>query len=271
MRYQVNGQTIEYFSEGETIIGEEVILSQRALDLTKGKPWHDAGYTIQRLFSSEDDRVNFYQQAGKLLIKCWRRAGLDVDDQFRLEHYHEVAKSQDAHLKGIDETKLLSVDQFPLGIEFLEQRISSLMGEQLCVHNPFDDQKIFHFRVIRPNSGDNNPLHRDVWLEDYKDCINLYIPVAGSNEHSSLILTPGSHLWPESRIEKTKHGAIINKQKFNVPAVTNILGSFEMIRPNPKPGEVLIFSPYLIHGGAVNLNKNITRISIEVRLWRVDK
>jgi hypothetical protein len=205
------------------------------------------------------------------LIKCWKKAGLEVDDPFRLEAYHEVTKNQDVHLRCVEETKLLSVDQFPLGIEFLERRVSSLIGEHLRAHNPFDDQRIFHFRVIRPKSGDNNPLHRDVWLEDYKDCINLYIPVAGSDEHSSLILASGSHLWPESRIEKTKHGAIINKQKFNVPAVTNISGPFKMIRPNPKPGEVLIFSPYLIHGGAVNLNNNTTRISIEVRLWRVEK
>jgi ectoine hydroxylase-related dioxygenase (phytanoyl-CoA dioxygenase family) len=43
---------------------------------------------------------------------------------------------------------------------------------------------------------------------------------------------------------------------------------FEFIRPDPKIGEVLVFSPYLIHGGSVNLNDDTTRISIEVRLWR---
>jgi len=32
--------------------------------------------------------------------------------------------------------------------------------------------------------------------------------------------------------------------------------------------QVLVFSPYLIHGGAVNLNSNETRISIEIRLWK---
>jgi ectoine hydroxylase-related dioxygenase (phytanoyl-CoA dioxygenase family) len=41
-----------------------------------------------------------------------------------------------------------------------------------------------------------------------------------------------------------------------------------MIRPNPKPGEMLLFSPYLIHGGGVNFNKDITRVSLEMRFFR---
>ena len=128
---------------------------------------------------------------------------------------------------------------------------------------------IFHFRVIRPHHRDNNPLHRDVWLEDYDDCINLYIPVAGSNPLSSLIIVPGSHRWPESRVERTTSGSRINGQKFNVPAVTGIRGDYSIARPDPKENEVLIFSPYLIHGGAVNLHPDKTRISIEMRLWQL--
>ena len=41
-----------------------------------------------------------------------------------------------------------------------------------------------------------------------------------------------------------------------------------MTRPDPNPDEVLVFSPYLIHGGAVNLNEDMTRVSLEMRLWR---
>ncbi|HEX5171149.1 MAG TPA: phytanoyl-CoA dioxygenase family protein [Cyclobacteriaceae bacterium] len=268
MRYEVNGRAIEYFSEGEKQVGKPIVLSERDIDLTKNTAWHQQGYTVKEVFSSCDEYTRFQEEARKLLVNRWRDAGLIIAHHFTLEKYHEATTTQELHLSAIEQTKLLPVKEFPLGIELLEERISSIIGEQLRAHNPFDDQRIFHFRVIRPESGDNNPLHRDVWLEDYKDCINLYIPIAGSDEQSSLILVPGSHLWPDSKIEKTKHGAIINKQRFNVPAVTNIFGPFEMIRPNPQPGEVLVFSPYLIHGGAVNLNPNKTRISIEVRLWR---
>ena len=69
-------------------------------------------------------------------------------------------------------------------------------------------------------------------------------------------------------MERTLAGSNINGQKFNVPAVTAVRGEYTVARPDPGPNEVLIFSPYLIHGGAVNLNTNITRISIEMRLWK---
>lgn len=267
MQYHVNGQTLEYSCEGDKIVGEPITLSEQGIDLTKEMAWHVAGYTISNLFSPHLN-FQFENSTRHLLIKLWKEAGLTIPDIFPLHHYHLAATTQELHLKAVDKTKLLSVDQFPVNIRLLEERISDILNVSLKVHNPFDNQKIFHFRVIRPKSRDNNPLHRDVWLEDYKDCINLYIPVAGSDERSSLILARGSHLWPESRVERTKQGAVVNGQKFNVPGVTNIFDSYELVRPDPQPGEVLLFSPYLIHGGAVNFNEASTRISIEIRLWK---
>lgn len=266
MKYKVDGRTIEYFSEGEKTIGENLTLLNHAVDLTRKMTWHGDGYVVEKLFDKELTFL-FEKNTHSLLRQLWKQAGLAVTDQIPLHLYHK-ATTQDLHLKAIDKTKLLSAEQFPIDIRILEKRISDILNQPMKVHNPFDDQKIFHFRVIRPMSGDNNPLHRDVWLEDYKDCINIYIPVAGSDEQSSLIMARGSHLWPESKIEKTRKGAVINGQNFNVPAVTNIFGATEFVRPNPQSGEVLVFSPYLIHGGSVNFHEDITRVSIEIRLWR---
>jgi ectoine hydroxylase-related dioxygenase (phytanoyl-CoA dioxygenase family) len=82
------------------------------------------------------------------------------------------------------------------------------------------------------------------------------------------MVVPGSHLWPESIVERTVGGAIINGIKFNVPAVTAIKDNFTVVRPSPGANEVLVFSPYLIHGGAINSSLDQTRISIEIRLWK---
>jgi hypothetical protein len=266
MQYTVNDQILGYTSDGETTIGDDHVLLNKANDLTKQMQWHSKGFSIEELFTSQS-RVDFEEKTRKLLLKLWKQVNPTINSQFTLDKYHHAFSNQEEHLKVIDRTKLISVDDFPINILELEKRISILLKRELKVHNPFDDQKVFHFRVVRPQSGDNNPLHRDVWLPDYKDCINLYIPVAGSNSNSSLILIEGSHRWSESKIEKTTQGAMINGQKFNVPAVTEIFEDATFIRPNPKPGEVLLFSPYLIHGGATNLNKDLTRISIEIRLW----
>jgi len=39
-------------------------------------------------------------------------------------------------------------------------------------------------------------------------------------------------------------------------------------RPNPGENEMLLFSPYLVHGGGYNFNTDMTRISLEMRFWR---
>ncbi|HEY0743954.1 MAG TPA: hypothetical protein VGD40_20955 [Chryseosolibacter sp.] len=267
MEYNVNGHTLRYHSDGEVARGSNTILLDSAVDLTRNTPWAGKGFGIENLFN-QDDYVSFKKRTFELLLSCWRRAGLTLSENFKLENYHHLANDRGTHLKAVEETKLLQIDQFPIAIKTLEQRISAICQTPLIARNPFDEQRIFHFRVVRPLSTDNNPLHRDVWLEDYDDCINLYIPVAGSNENSSLILMEGSHRWAESRVEKTISGALINGAKYNVPAVTKIFGDYKAVRPSPSENQVLVFSPYLIHGGSVNLNRDETRISIEMRLWK---
>ncbi len=267
MKYTVNDRELCYQAEGNKMVGSDIPLFHHDLDLTKKTDWHAQGFTIQQ-FLDTVTYAPFEEKVRSLLLSLWNSAGLITPPEFPLDQYHIIAPDIHSHLRAVEKTKLLPVTDFPIDIKILEERISALCAEKLEVKNPFDDQSIFHFRVIRPNTTDNNPLHRDVWLEDYKDCINLYIPIAGSNELSSLILIPGSHNWPESAIERTQSGAIINGVKYNVPAVTSILCDFQAVRPNPQKNEVLIFSPYLIHGGAINLNPSKTRISIEIRLWK---
>lgn len=267
MKYSINKSDLQYSADGKTFRGDDRILINSAIDLTAKTTWTKEGFTIENLFHENDFRI-FKANTNALLIKCWRDAGLLLADNFQPDQYHTLVNTREEHLAAIEKTKLLSVELFPVNIDTLERRVSEICKQELVVRNPYDNQSIFHFRVIRPQQPDNNPLHRDVWLEDYKDCINLYIPVCGSNDLSSLIIIPESHHWPESKIERTIEGAQIGNSKYNVPAVTKVNEEANYLRPNPGENEVLIFSPYLIHGGSANLNSDITRISIEVRLWR---
>lgn len=267
MEYKVNDVSMSYEALGERAWGEDRTMLNEAIDLTASTSWHSKGLSIEPFLDTRSFTV-FEQQTRALLLDCWKKAGFAPTNEFRLDQYHTLVRNFKEHLAAVEKTKLLPVEAFPVPIAQLEERVSEICRVSLEVKNPYDGQRIFHFRVIRPQQWDNNPLHRDIWLEDYDDCINLYIPVAGSNERSSLILLPGSHLWPESRIQRTVSGAEINGVKYNVPAVTAIDGAYSIERPNPVGNQLLVFSPYLIHGGAVNLNKNESRISIEVRLWK---
>jgi hypothetical protein len=267
VNYTVNQSTLHYEAKGIRVFGENHVMLNQGIDLTAKTDWSGMGFGIEKLLANQLYQ-EFADNTRSLLMRLWREAGLSIPEEFLLEHYHTLVSSWEMHLNVLEKTKLLSTSEFPVSINHIEERISEICGEKLEVKNPYDGQSIFHFRIIRPSRNDNNPLHRDVWLEDYKDCINLYIPIAGSNELSSLILIPGSHRWPESKIERTVNGAIINDVKFNVPAVTAISVDYQAVRPDPQGNEVLIFSPYLIHGGAVNQNSDKTRISIEMRLWK---
>jgi hypothetical protein len=267
MKYKVNNADLQYSTDGKTSRGDDRVLLQTAIDLTAKTPWTKQGFTVETLFDELQYQI-LKTNTKSLLLKSWSDAGFSFSEGFSLEQYHRLVKTKEGHLKAVGKTKLLSTDSFPIDIRLLEKRISEICNEVLIVKNPYDGQSIFHFRVIRPHQPDNNPLHRDVWLDDYKDCLNVYIPVCGSNDKSSLIIIPRSHHWPESKIERTCDGAKIGEVKYNVPAVTKLDSDAEFVRPNPKENEVLIFSPYLLHGGSANLNDDITRISIEVRLWR---
>ena len=72
----------------------------------------------------------------------------------------------------------------------------------------------------------------------------------------------------ESDIERTAQGAKINGLSYTVPAVTDATYPLIATRPNPASNEILLFSPYLIHGGAFNNTTSTTRISLECRFWR---
>jgi len=137
--------------------------------------------------------------------------------------------------------------------------------------------KIFNddiwIRICRPSShskNDFNPCHRDIYLDFYRNIVNIYLPIVGSNEQSALAIQPGSHLWNERDIVVTRGGAYFpdSNKKYSVDAILQSRIPLNMIRPNPSTDECMIFSPYLIHGCSSNENADITRMSVEIRFIR---
>jgi ectoine hydroxylase-related dioxygenase (phytanoyl-CoA dioxygenase family) len=77
--------------------------------------------------------------------------------------------------------------------------------------------------------------------------------------------------FAENNILRTEtKGVKINGNIYYVPCILETTnGPIRMLRPNPMQGEVLVFTPYLIHGAGVNLNNDITRVALELRFPRV--
>lgn len=253
--------------EEGTIVGPEVILLHQDDDLTAGRPWSHQGYTVAPFLTREEGQA-LREGLCEHLSGILRSLGVQLPVPFQLEDYHRCVDDA-LHEEVIRRTRGgFPVAALPVDFRRFEQRISELCGVPVEVLEREQVPAHFWMRIVRPLSGDNNPPHRDVWLDWLRSAINIYVPIAGSDASSSLTLVPGSHLWRESDLIRTAEGARIGGVRYSVPAVLGARHPLTMIRPDPGPEEVLVFSPYLVHGGAKNLNLDCTRVSLEMRFAR---
>jgi ectoine hydroxylase-related dioxygenase (phytanoyl-CoA dioxygenase family) len=177
--------------------------------------------------------------------------------------------TDEEHARLVRETGLhWANEELPVPMACVEGRVSAILGIEVVANNPYFDQHRFQVRVVRPGKTDNNPPHRDVWLDRLRNAVNVYVPLAGSTERTSLPLVPGSHRWRESDIERTLAGALVAGVPYTVPAVTGARRPLRLVRPPVRANEVMVFTPYAIHGGAVNRTADTTRVSLEIRFWR---
>jgi len=267
MKVKLGFKTIEYNVEGVSYVGAEEVLCNIEGDLSAFRKWRKYGYTIKK-FLPEGVYLQFHQGMEDLFKKCIQKAGITVPQGFRMSQYHHLVKNDyDKHLKVIEQTKLLQRIEMPIHMSIIEAKVSEIISIPVESRKPVNGERVFHFRVVRPGEPDFNPIHRDAWQEENKGAINIYVPLAGSNTKSSLLVVPGSHLWPENKVTRTRDGALMNGIKFNVPGVMDSSVPLKLKCPNPGMNQVMVFSPYLLHGGSLNRNRDVTRVSLEMRFW----
>ena len=270
VEYIIGGRSKEMSISGYFSRGENKIILDEDHNLIENLPWSDIGYVVED-FKNEDFLLDCKSKLKNLICGFVHKRTDSVFDN--LEQYHKYVDKA-SHFKIISDLyDKVSFTKLGIDKKIIEKRVSEILDCEVSTKNPHmsDNQHlnedVFHIRIVRPLEGDNNPYHRDAWLDRLRHAVNIYIPLWGSDENSSLSLIPKSHKWKESDIERTREGDIVNGNEYTVPAVTWTKYGLESIRPNPSEGEFMIFSPYLIHGGSVNFNNNITRISLELRFW----
>ena len=198
----------------------------------------------------------------------------------KLEDYHKYVDDE-THLKIVNSFRggyfgTTGIDLSNLGINYkifdnyINDKIESNF-KLSCVFNLFGLFKVkkFWIRIVRPNKKDNNPPHRDTHLRyfKFKDNVNIYLPLAGSNAESSLPLIPRSHLDTEDKYVVSNSPCLVNGVKFIAPCIIDRQDSLNMLTPNPKEKEIMIFTPNIVHGGGINNNDDITRVSLEMRFF----
>lgn len=283
--YKIDASEISFDIRGCIKSGENEILLDNEINLLDKSNFKTAGYTINQLFTDRE-----FNQIRKFISRKLEQALRNICNKkvafFNPINYHHYI-SDSEHIQMV---KILnnswSIEDFPVNFKIIENRISSLLKQRVTTrirhlnrHNEeyrnmllkIKSRKIsvYNIRIVRPQKFlDCNPPHKDVWINRLKNGINIYIPLWGSTENSSLPLIPSSHLVGENKIERTLGKYLIKNRQYTVPVAISINKSpLHLVRPNPKPKEAMIFSPYLIHGGAYNFEEDITRISLECRFW----
>lgn len=273
--YTIDNDRIECSLEGATTKGGDEILLLQDVNLLEETPWHLDGYTIQPFLSTADFET-VRDGLTKRIASMLTTNGVALDADFSLEKYHTYVTDADHLVLSKQIQYGFNVSEFPIDFRKIDARISEILGKNVSAeakHIRFDHMPEFYnfsMRIVRPGiAKDNNPPHRDVWIDRLRNAVNIYVPICGSTTKSSLPLIPGSHLLPESSIERTADGAFLNNTQYTVPCVLSVNGEIpHLIRPDPKETEVMLFSPYLVHGGGNNLNADLTRVSLEIRFFK---
>lgn len=260
----IDNDLFEYEVEGEFAYGDDEVIITTDKNAIENVDWSDEGYTMLDIL---DDQQFKALKDNLLLILNGILAKYDIPPIKVLEDYHKSANTQERHLQVINETRSLTRRDFHVDLDAICGRLSEHLGKEVAIENPKLETEVITLRISRPNSMDINPLHRDAYLDYYKDTINLWIPIAGCNEKSSLPVIPQSHLWNEATVLRTAAGgASLQGLKYHVPGIVKGPDNeLRAVRPNPNYGQTLVFSPYLVHGSAVNLNSDITRMALELR------
>lgn len=263
-------EQVTFTVEGDAAFGAPLVLLDGDDNLIAGRPWAVDGFTVVP-FLMPDEFARLAEGIRLTLRGRIEAAGIPVPGDFALERYHEVVISDEAHAAVSARGPWCHpVADLGVPVDTINQRVSEILGLRVATTPPHAEfPEHFCYRVVRPRSRDNNPPHRDVWLDRLRHAVNIYVPFAGSTPRSSLPLVRGSHRWQEAEIERTVEGARVNGMTFTVPSVVGAAHPLVLERPNPALNEVLVFSPYLIHGGAFNQQTDRTRVSLEMRFWRV--
>ena len=266
IKYIINEKTFTFNFDGDLERGEEKVLLEHDENLFENTEWDDLGYTVQP-FLSKNENIELKIVVEKTIKELIVKNGGEITKDFYLENYHEFV-DDGIHLKIAHDIKNgWKTNDFPFDLNLINKRISAILGKNVSTKTNDENINDFYLRIVRPNClQDNNPPHRDVWLDRLRNAINIYHPICGSTIDSALPILPKSHKLSESILVRTSKGAILNNTKYTVPCVIAINDKIlEMIRPDPSEDEVLIFSPYLVHGGGYNTNFDKTRISLELR------
>lgn len=268
----IDEKPFQFEVEGDFFWGKDEVLFLKNDSVLDNVKWRNVGYKVVSAFTPSEFKL-LRNSVQENICKAIQETGGAVDiESFELDKYHNYVTTNEHHLEVINITRNLTVKDLKFNINNLVERFEKILECKLTSWVDAIQKSHVQIRISRPNSLDINPPHRDGYFSYWENIINIWVPISGCNKFTSLPVVPGSHMLSEKDILRTSSkGAKINGNIYHVPCVLESKeGSFYMKRPNPKEGEALLFTPYLIHGSAINQTANQTRVALELRFPKIN-
>ena len=254
--------------EVTTFIDEQAIRWKVAGDFA----WGEGG----ALYDPEQDALQgFVGEDGFFIATLPEGVAESADLAIRafLEGYgvtpENYAQTVDEELHGriVGKSRFLKMKDLGWEAHSFCRDLSERVGLDLSPEIPELEGDHVQVRINRPGSTDFNPPHRDGAIVPFRNTMNFWIPIYGCNEKTRLPVAPGSHLVAESSCFQTPPGnAQIGGKTYNVPAIVRTReGDWRMVRPPVEFGEMLCFTPFLVHGVGINQSDGL-RVALELRL-----
>ena len=270
--YTLNGSSISVDVEGDFIYGNSQCLSQVYNDLSLEQSWYKKGYEI---LSSHDflDYEKMFIAVESLIRNILRSEGVNVGG-FKLKCYHRYVDNN-IHNKVIRMTRDIVPSMLDIDVHSLITKFSEYFAAELCWESKTKYEPKIIIRIIMPKTKHFNPVHKDIYQiyerERYiPQMINIWLPICGvcPQNKTGLAIAKSSHLIDESLIYRTKSGSTMNGIHYNVNCIASWNNENKLTTICPREGSFLIFSSHLIHGLGINNHEDITRVSLELRLFR---
>ncbi|HZG09354.1 MAG TPA: phytanoyl-CoA dioxygenase family protein [Allosphingosinicella sp.] len=268
--YTINGEkySVDVAGSPEYVFGKHEFMSNQETDLTFGTDWYEDGYKVLP-FLSEAEFAVLRSDISSVIEKILQSLGVDTAG-FEMEKYHHYAADDAVHLGVVSRTRDLFAEDFSLSMRALMDKIEGVTGFELTDLAPGTGARMHIIvRINRPGSTDFNPPHKDSYEDPERArFLNVWIPICGVTDKSSLPMAPGSHLLSEDKILRTMDGGVVAGKKYRVRSIASWDGRSDLYRAEVNDGELLIFSCHLIHGIAFNDQEDQTRVALEFRLFR---
>lgn len=183
--------------------------------------------------------------------------------------WHELVKSKQDELNGVDLLNLIICSQSPLIEELIQEPSLAWVN-------------VVKLRAVRPirhtKIGDHVPFHRETLYASnaqVRHQFNLWIPISSAATVSGLQYLPGSHCILDSTLEienTTNHPSAVSQfsagHAIGYPYRPRLIKNLsELTNSQPQTaavpiGHCILFSAMLIHGNGINKTKS-TRFSID--------